>query len=234
MKSLLLYKLLNPRTKKVYITVITAITSIIFVITMSTAVASFSENENKDISDKIIRLHVIANSDSEEDQEIKRSVRDEILKYMRNISDGFNDIESTKAFINENIREIEKISREKIRDYGKDYDVKATLGEYVFPAKVYGDIAFPAGKYQALRVTIGNGEGANWWCVLFPPLCFVDASHGTVPDSIKQDLKNVLDKGDYKIVDTSEKEKDVPVRVKFKTVELFRKAKYKVSKIFKK
>jgi len=234
MKSLFLYKLQKPIAKKIITTGMVVIISSMLIITVSAAITSFSEDVDTELSDKLIRLHVIANSDSEVDQEIKRKVRDEVLKYMQDKLDRFEDIESARAAINENMSEIEKISREKILDCGKDYNVKASLGEYAFPTKVYGDIALPAGKYQALRIVIGNGEGANWWCVLFPPLCFVDASHGTVPDSVKQDLKNVLDEDEYKIIDMSEREKNVPVRVKFKTVELFRRAKQKVFRIFKK
>jgi stage II sporulation protein R len=189
---------------------------------------------NKDLSDNLIRLHVIANSDSDEDQELKRNVRDEILEYMGDKLKDSKNIEESKKILNENMSVIEELSRVKIKEYGKDYGVKAMFGEYPFPTKVYGDIALPAGQYQALRVVIGKGEGANWWCVLFPPLCFVDASHGTVPDSVKKDLKNVLDEEEYKIVDTSEKENDVPVKMKFKTVEVFQKTKQKITGMFKK
>ena len=95
----------------------------------------------------------------------------------------------------------------------------------------------PAGSYEALRIVIGKGEGANWWCVLFPPLCFVDVTHGTVPDSVKDDLKNVLTEEEYSIVTSADEESDIPIKIKFKIIELFQDSKDKfagtLSRIFK-
>lgn len=111
------------------------------------------------------------------------------------------------------------------------------MGSFPFPTKMYGDITLPAGTYEALRVVVGEGEGQNWWCVMFPPLCFVDATHGTIPDSVKEDLKNVLTKEEYSIVASADQEDEIPIEIKFKVVEIFQGSKIKVTgainKLFK-
>jgi len=188
---------------------------------------SYSEQVNKGLAENLIRFHVIANSDSEEDQQLKRSVRDRVIEYMKVQLKDSGSLEHTKHIISNNLSNIVSIAEEAIADAGKNYKVKAELGSYPFPTKAYGDIVLPAGNYQALRVVIGKGEGANWWCVLFPPLCFVDATHGTVPDSVKNSLKNVLDEEEYSIATSAGSGNGLQINVKFKTVELFQKSKMK-------
>ncbi|MCX7921160.1 MAG: stage II sporulation protein R [Clostridia bacterium] len=199
--------------------------------------ASYSEDLNKGLADNLVRLHVIANSDSEPDQALKRDVRDKIIGYMKDELNQSEDIEQSKYIISKNLNKIEEIARNEIERQGKSYSVKAMLGVYPFPTKAYGDITLPAGSYQALRVVIGKGEGANWWCVLFPPLCFVDATHGTIPDSVKKDLKSTLSAEEYKIITTADSDEDIPVKIKFKVVEFFQDSKIKfsgmINKIFK-
>lgn len=210
--------------------------SIIFVlltvITSGMILSTYSENVNKNLENNLIRLHVIANSDSDEDQSLKRDVRDAILQYMKDELKDTKSIQQTKTILNNNIAKIEEIAAKVIKQEGKSYPVKATLGEYPFPTKVYGDITLPAGNYQALRVVIGSGSGANWWCVLFPPLCFVDATHGVVPDSMKQKLKSTLTDDEYKIITESEDKDNIPVKIKFKIVEFFRQSKNKIAAFF--
>jgi stage II sporulation protein R len=181
-----------------------------------TRVSTYTESVNAGLSDSLIRLHVIANSDSPEDQELKHTVRDAVLEYVRDLVKDSKSIDQTRALILENIPNITAVAKQKIEAAGSDYDVKASLGSYPFPTKAYGDILLPAGDYQALRVVIGNGDGANWWCVLFPPLCFVDVTHGTVPDEIKEDLRKVLTEEEYQLVTSSDDETDIPVKIKFK------------------
>ncbi len=236
-KVLLILKNFGSFQKKAAILKTSIAIIAVLVLTMGMFFASsYSESVNKGLADNLIRLHVIANSDSPEDQSLKRDVRDKILVYMKDKLKASRDIEQTKYIINNNLKAIEKISRDEIQRQGKSYSVKTMLGTYPFPTKKYGDIALPAGNYQALRVVIGKGSGANWWCVLFPPLCFVDATHGTVPDSVKSDLKKVLTKKEYKIITTADNDADIPVKVKFKVVEYFQAAKIKItgliSKIF--
>ena len=198
---------------------------------------SYSEKVNKGLADNLIRLHVIANSDSDEDQAIKREVRDAVLLYMKEQLKDSRDIEQTKYIIRKNLGRIEEIADSKIAEHGKRYTVKTMLGSFAFPTKAYGDITLPAGNYQALRIVIGKGEGANWWCVLFPPLCFVDATHGTVPDSVKQELRATLTEDEYSIIVSADKDEDIPIKIRFKVVEFFQDTKIKfsgmISRLFK-
>ena len=127
--------------------------------------------------DQIIRFHVRANSDMEEDQELKLKVRDKILEEM---GDKFKDtktIEESRIIIQENMEEIRDIALEVIKGEGLDYGVDVFLGIDDFPIRKYGNMVFPQGEYETLLVTIGKGQGQNWWCVMFPPLCFVDITH---------------------------------------------------------
>ncbi len=195
-------------------------------------VNSYTENMNNGLSDNLIRLHVVANSDSPQDQELKRNVRDSVLGYVRDKVNNSDSVERTRSIIIESIPEITAVAKHTISDYGSSYDVHASLGSYPFPTKEYGDIVLPAGDYQALRIVIGDGTGANWWCVLFPPLCFVDVTHGTVPDEVKNDLKKVLTEEEYNIVTSSDEESDIPVKIKFKIVEMFQDSKIKLAGVF--
>ena len=201
------------------------------IVTTVLIMASYSNDVNKGLADSLIRLHVIANSDSPEDQALKRDVRDVVLSFMEDELGDSKDIEQTRLMLDTNMEKIEQLAKDEIRRQGKDYDVKTIMGSYPFPTKVYGDITLPAGYYQALRVVIGKGEGQNWWCVLFPPLCFVDATHGTIPDTVKEDLKDVLTKEEYKIVAQADNTEDIPVRVRFKLVEFLESSKIRLSSL---
>lgn len=129
-------------------------------------------------SENLIRLHVIANSDSEEDQALKRQVRDALLGKMAPAFSRSGAADEARRYIIENLNEIEALAQTTVREAGFDFPVRAEFGVFAFPTKVYGDTVLPAGQYQALRVVIGEGRGQNWWCVLFPPLCFVDITTG--------------------------------------------------------
>jgi len=190
---------------------------------------TYAENVNAGLSQNLVRLHVIANSDSAADQALKLKVRDAIIEFMKNELASSKNIDETRAVINNDLKKIEEISNEVIRKNNSSYSVKATMGKYDFPTKTYGDIALPAGEYQALRVVIGNGTGANWWCVLFPPLCFVDATHGAIPESVKQELKSSLSTEEYKIITSSENKEDIPIKIKFKVVEFLQGSKVRVA-----
>lgn len=193
------------------------------------AFASYSENINSGLSQNLLRLHVIANSDSPEDQELKRDVRDVILEYMKKELKDFENVEDAKLQVNNNLDIIKTLAENEIKRQNRDYSVKVMLGNFPFPTKMYSDITLPAGNYEALRVVIGEGEGQNWWCVMFPPLCFVDATHGTIPDSVKEELKNVLTQEEYSIVTTADEEDEIPIEIKFKIVEVFQGSRIKVA-----
>lgn len=134
-------------------------------------------------SDNLIRLHIVANSDSDEDQALKRRVRDALLQRMTPVFSRSATLDEARDGVLENLDEIRALAQEKVRESGFDYPVSVEFGVFPFPTRVYGDTVLPAGQYQALRVVVGDGKGQNWWCVLFPPLCFVDVTTGVSTDT---------------------------------------------------
>jgi len=144
---------------------------------------------SKDLENNLFRLHVIANSDEAEDQNLKYIVRDALISYMNSISKDCNSKEEVINLAQNHIDDFYNIARETIKNNGFDYDVEIEIGNFDFPTKTYGDISLPSGYYDALRVKIGTASGQNWWCVMFPPLCFVDISSGIVPEESKEILR---------------------------------------------
>lgn len=122
-----------------------------------------------------IRLRILANSDSPADQWIKREVRDAVIAKMNGWVQEPDSLEAARAIVREHLPELEAVVGETLRQNGFDYTYRAELGIVPFPTKMYGNQVYPAGDYEALRISIGAAEGQNWWCVLFPPLCFVDS-----------------------------------------------------------
>lgn len=208
---------------------LTAIALMLTVLVAWIASSVYAEDVNAGLSQNLVRLHVIANSDSVSDQALKLKVRDAIIEYMKGQLADSKDINETKTIINSDLRKIEEVSRKVILQNNSNYSVKAMMGNYDFPTKVYGDVSLPAGRYEALRVVIGNGEGANWWCVLFPPLCFCDATHGVIPDSLKSSLKNSLSAEEYRLITATDNEQDIPIKIRFKVVELLQGSKIKIT-----
>ena len=129
------------------------------------------------------------------------------------------------CFIQENIEEIKSIAENTIIENGYNYTVKVSIGNFAFPTKSYGDITFPAGFYDALKIEIGKAEGQNWWCVMFPPLCFVDVSSGIVPDESKEILKENLSTEEYNLLS----ENTENINFKFKLVEIFQNLNIKIA-----
>ena len=178
------------------------------------------------ISDSVFRLHVIANSDSTEDQNLKYIVRDNILEYMNSITSGKTNKNEIINIVSKNLETFEHIAQDTVYKNGYNYDVSVEIGNFEFPTKTYGDISFPPGFYDALRIKIGNAKGQNWWCVMFPPLCFIDVSSGIVPDDSKEILESELTDEEYTLI--SEKENNT--KIKFKIVELLQN--FKINGIF--
>lgn len=134
--------------------------------------------------DNLLRLHVVANSDSEEDQALKLKVRDDILAAARELFRGVTSREEAIRIASENLVLIEEVAKERIMAEGKDYPVAACVGRFEFPDRTYGGVKVPAGVYDAVRVVIGKGAGANWWCILFPPLCLIDVEKDVVIEKV--------------------------------------------------
>ncbi|MCO5385873.1 stage II sporulation protein R [Desulfosporosinus sp.] len=129
--------------------------------------------------DQLIRFHVLANSDSDEDQALKRAVRDAILKEVAPQLAVAQSLEESRQIVKEIQPDMEGIALSVIQAWNKNYTVHTEYGHFPFPTKSYGTLVLPAGEYEALRVVIGEGQGSNWWCVLFPALCFVDVEYST-------------------------------------------------------
>lgn len=157
------------------------------------ATVSF-ENNCKGIREEILRLHVIANSDSEDDQQLKLKVRDAVLISGETIFSGSEDIISAEGKISEKTDVLLNSARETIHNLGYNYDVKIELKRSYFPTRVYDDITLPAGYYKAVRIIIGEGKGKNWWCIMFPPLC-LPAARGNkevISDFLTEDEMQIV------------------------------------------
>ncbi|MGN1003614.1 MAG: stage II sporulation protein R [Oscillospiraceae bacterium] len=175
------------------------------------------EREQSDLADSVLRLHVLANSDSEADQALKLKVRDRVLAEAEAILPDGTTLEEAERMLEENLPRLAAAGAEVVAREGYDYPVSASLEETWFPTKEYEDFSLPAGRYQALRVVIGEGEGQNWWCVVFPPLCL-----GSISESTQEiALESGLSEQQVSLL-TGESEGYV---VKFKALELWEKIK---------
>jgi stage II sporulation protein R len=133
-------------------------------------------NQGEPLAQSVLRLHVIANSDNPADQALKMAVKDEIVAMMKQEFTEVKDAEEARIMAQQEIPLIKAVAQAKIKANGYNYPVEVYVGECDFPTKSYGNLVFPSGKYQAVRVVIGEGQGKNWWCVLFPPLCLVSST----------------------------------------------------------
>lgn len=210
-------------------------------------------SQDKLSNDDFIRFHVIANSDTDEDQQLKLKVRDGILAkinselvqetmakeltafqtsgtaVMNQTEEQANqtrvslDLEQSRQYILDNLDEIEKSAEQIVKDNGYDYSVKAELGVKWIPQKSYGEVIFPSGNYEALNITIGEGKGQNWWCVLFPPLCLIGVEPPEEDDEVAEEVQEIykdilLDKKYDPL--TQEYDKPTTLKLEFKTLEL--------------
>lgn len=173
---------------------------------------------SSDISNNVFRLHVIANSNSDEDQNLKYKVRDSLLNYMNTLCENITSKQDAINMVQEHKKDFEDIALQIIKQEGFDYPVNINIGNFAFPTKTYGDISLPAGMYDALRVEIGSSSGRNWWCVMFPSLCFIDISSGIVEEDSKSLLKDNMSEESYSIV--SDNSSNI-IKFKFKILEFF-------------
>lgn len=151
----------------------------------------------RDLSEKIIRFHVRANSDSPKDQALKLAVRDEIGLYMKEELAGIEELAESRREVQKDLGEIERRARQVVLEQGYDYEVSASLTKVDFPEKTYGAYTFPAGEYEALQVVIGQGKGKNWWCVMYPNMCFQGSLYEVVEEEAEASLRQVLTAEEY-------------------------------------
>lgn len=179
-----------------------------FIISVLLSFVNFAGKCEK-ISEKVFRLHIIANSNSMEDQKLKLKVRDRILNDFGKELMYIEDLETSKKIVESNLERIKLIAKDEIEKNGYNYDVSAYVTDMYFDTRKYGKISLPAGYYNAVRITIGNANGKNWWCVMFPPMC-VPAAKG------EHELENVLENEEKNIVFN-----ETQYEAKFKILELF-------------
>lgn len=180
----------------------------------------FSKCEH--INHKILRLHILANSNSEIDQNIKLRVRDKILEFSKNTFQKTKNKEDAKCYLNENLEKIKHIAENEIKKQGNSYPVKVELKETYFTTRQYENLTLPAGKYDAVRVLIGEAQGKNWWCIMFPALCLGASSKIAEPA-----LETVLDTEETDIIENEDK-----YEFKFKIVEIINDLKNWIDSIF--
>ena len=190
----------------------------LFILYFFICAQNYVEAVSSDISNNVFRLHVIANSDTIEDQNLKYKVRDELLNYMNSLCANITSKEEAILMVENHKEDFKDIALKVIQSEGFYYDVNINIGNFNFPTKTYGDISLPAGMYEALRVEIGNANGQNWWCVMFPSLCFIDINDGIVEEDSKNILEDDLSKESYAIV--SDKS-NYTIKFKFKILEFF-------------
>lgn len=152
------------------------------------------------IAQNIIRFHVRANSDSDSDQQLKLKVKNEVTALLQPMLTNSESVEKSRNIIAQHMQDIKDTALDTIHNEGYSYDVNVYFEKSYFPMKSYADVTFPPGEYEAFRIDIGDADGRNWWCVLYPPLCFVDAVYGELPKESKEQLKNVLTDDEYNAI----------------------------------
>lgn len=201
---------------------------IIGVIVLSVLVLAFLfgvnhiQQKNEDslqprIARKILRFHILANSDSREDQNVKKKVRDEVGQMLEPKLAEAKSLSDTERIVEENMDAIVEMAEQTLAENGFSYGAAARLAKVDFPVKTYGDYTFPAGKYEALQVTLGKGEGHNWWCVLYPNMCFQGSVYEVVGDEADEKLRQVLSQEEYEDVFDSGN-----LKIRWKFLEYFR------------
>ncbi|ABR32583.1 MULTISPECIES: stage II sporulation protein R [Clostridium] len=182
-----------------------------------------------EVKDSLIRFHVIANSDNDDDQQLKLKVKNRVIDYLYPYLNSSQSLDESRKIIKDKMEDVKTLAQQVIKDNNYDYDVKVELSRENFPDKSYGNITLPQGNYEAFRIIIGSGQGRNWWCVMFPPLCFVDESKAQVEydkteNKIKSNGKSFeLESKDDSTENVGDKQADGNnIKIKFKIVEIFR------------
>lgn len=188
------------------------------VLTLIFSVVSFGLSCN-DIRESVVRLHILANSDSYEDQNIKLFIRDKLLESGNELFSGSMTVDTAYSYLSDNKEEIELYINNILVEEGFNYAAKVCLIKEYYATRTYETFTLPAGEYLSFKIILGNGEGHNWWCVMFPPLCLPAASENT-------DINAVFDDDCVKIVKSTDK-----YEIRFKIVEIFEKIRSKKDKI---
>ncbi len=207
----------QKRTKKI----IASVAAGIFILLWSLCV--YSEMAFRDISDNVLRLHVLANSDSEQDQTLKLKVRDRVLAETNLILEDCETQQDAETCIAENMDRLSQVAVNCVWENGYNYPVTVRMENIYFPTRTYEGGSLPAGVYKALRVEIGQAEGKNWWCVLFPQLCFINAK---VPESSPSTLPLPSPTPAPVTVQTES------ITLRFRVIDIFQKTKHEIKSIW--
>lgn len=196
-----------------------AILFMLLILFVFVSASSYANTISQDLSKNFFRLHILANSDSIEDQNLKLKVRDAVIDYMESLQyDGLTK-EDVILLTTNHLEDFRNIAQKTLKENNCDYTVNLEVGNFYFPTKEYGNISLPAGFYDGLKIEIGEAKGQNWWCSLFPPLCFVDISSGVIDENAENELKENLSSEEFAIITENSEE----IKLKIKLLELFSK-----------
>ena len=179
------------------------------------SIFSYAKTVSTNLENNIFRLHILANSDTPKDQSLKLKVRDNIINYLENLCINCNSKTEYISIINNNVDNLKDIATQTIIENGYTYSVNIEIGNFYFPTKEYGNISYPAGFYDGLRIKIGEASGQNWWCSLFPPLCFTDISSGIIDEKASKNLENNISSEEFSIISSNK----TVYKLKFKLIE---------------
>lgn len=192
---------------------------LLFCIFIFALMHAYSKTMFNNISNDFLRLHIVANSDSKEDQMLKYEIRDVVLQYMQPYLNNVSSKESAIQMLNTHMDELCTITNDIAKQKGYDLPIKISISKSYFPAKSYGNITLPEGNYDALKIEIGKSEGQNWWCVMYPSLCVIDSSNLKFDYNSDKLLDKNLNTEEYSLITKSNSSK--ALKFKFKLIELF-------------
>lgn len=218
----------NKNTGRILRIVSIALRAAIFVLALCIAYGSLA---SKRIADNIIRLHIIANSDNEADQDLKLKVRDAVIAHMHDKYPGGASLDEALKYVQNNLAEIRRIAENVVRDNGSDLKVAVKFGEFPFPTRAYENITLPAGVYKSVRIELGDARGQNWWCVMFPPLCIADENILQMSEESREQLKATVGEEGYRLITDAGDSGNTEVQVKFRIVELVQKSRLRLAEL---
>lgn len=191
----------------------------------------YSGAMQSEIANNIVRLHIVAHSDSPGDQALKLKVRDAILEHMRNKYPDGATREEAATYLKNSLPEIQQIATDVLRKNGSKETANVRYGVFSFPTKAYEGITLPAGMYEAVRVELGEAKGKNWWCVMFPPLCVADANSLKMDKEAMSELQDGLSEDAYSLITDVTDKSNVPIKIKFRIVEWVESSKIKLAEM---
>lgn len=188
-----------------------------------TDAAANSSSLQTAVAEQVLRLHIVADSNSDADQTVKLAVRDAVLTYLEPYLGDVTTKQDAMAVIEAKLPELAETANRILAENGFSYTADVSLGRTYFPIKVYGDLTLPAGEYDALKICLGSAAGKNWWCLVFPQLCFVDITTGKLPESSKEELRALLTEEEYALIFPEEFSGEESLPAEFSAESLFTK-----------